>query len=118
MALWFCLRMSSGRIPVRSLAGRGGGGEPATWPAMISERMLEARRGRPGQSQQLARTANVAHEREPDVRDFVSMGRVASDCRYAVECGSEGGAKKPGQLVTEEGLYGRRGGRTYLPGAG
>lgn len=30
-------------MPVRSLALRGGGGEPETWPAMISDRILNGR---------------------------------------------------------------------------
>lgn len=77
--------MSSGGMPVRSLALRGGGGEPDAWPAMISERML----GRGGQisnpalSRKTPRTRLPAHERVPDVSDLVSIGRVASDCRYA-----------------------------------
>lgn len=49
MALWFCLRTSRGRKPVRSLADSGGGGDPATWPAIISERTL-SREGRCGQA--------------------------------------------------------------------
>lgn len=70
----FCLRKSTGGIPVRSLAERGAGAVLEMCPAKISDKKLLA------VSHGSYTCIDETHERTPAVEALVRRGRAARDC--------------------------------------